>query len=79
MWWNKIKKTVTRFENLQVIHFPASDTGELAKLASRTMKLHVNIQDCEVMVIVGGSLLYVTPSKWKSAAVRRIPPHISKY
>jgi len=68
MWWDKIKKTAARFENLQVINFSASDTGALAKLASRTMKIQVNIQDGEVMVGVGDSILYVTLLKWKSAA-----------
>lgn len=68
MWWDKIKNTATRFENLQVINFSAKDTGELAKLVSRAMKLQVNIQDGEVMVSVGDSILYVTPLQWKSAA-----------
>ncbi|WP_245770959.1 YaeQ family protein [Natronohydrobacter thiooxidans] len=34
MWGNKIKKPATRFENLQVMNFSASDTGEVAKLAT---------------------------------------------
>ena len=68
MWWDKIKTTATRFENLQVINFSARDTGELAKLASRAMKLQVNIQDGDVMVSIGDTILYVTPLKWKSAA-----------
>ena len=37
IWWDKIKKNTTRFENLQVINFSEKDTGELAKLASRAM------------------------------------------
>lgn len=68
MWWDKIKNTATRFENLQVINFSASDTGALAKLVSRGMKLNVNIQDGEVMVSVGDSVLYVTPLQWKNPA-----------
>jgi uncharacterized protein YaeQ len=68
IWWDKIKKIATRFENLQVINFSASDTDALAKLANRGMKLQVNIQDGEVMVSVGDSVLYVTPLNWKSPA-----------
>ncbi|MGP9790857.1 YaeQ family protein [Roseinatronobacter sp. NSM] len=68
IWWDKIKNTATRFDNLQVINFSASDTGALAQLASRGMKLNVNIQDGEVMVSVGDSVLYLTPLKWKTAA-----------
>ncbi len=68
IWWDKIKNSTTRFDNLQVVNFSETDTGELAKLASRAMKLQINIQDGEVMVSVGDSVVYVTPEKWKSAA-----------
>jgi uncharacterized protein YaeQ len=64
-WWDKIKNSTTRFDNLQVINFSETDTGELAKLASRAMKLQVNIQDGDVMVSVDDSVVYVTPVKWK--------------
>jgi uncharacterized protein YaeQ len=68
IWWDKIKSTATRFENLQVVNFSASDTDALAKLVNRGMKLQVNIQDGEVMISLGDSVLYVTPVIWKSAA-----------
>lgn len=68
IWWEKIRGDATRFENLQVTNFSAKDTEELAKLASRAMKLQVNIQDGEVMVSVGDTVLYITPLKWKTAA-----------
>jgi uncharacterized protein YaeQ len=68
IWWDKIKGSTTRFENLQVIGFSEKDTGALAKLANRTMKLQINIQDGEVMVCAGDSIVYLTPLKWKSAA-----------
>ena len=68
MWWDKMKSSVSRFDNLQVTSFSEKDTGDMAKLASRVMKLQVNIQDGDVMVSVGDSIVYVTPQKWKSAA-----------
>ena len=68
VWWQKIKNSTARFDNLQVINFSETDTGALAKLASRAMKLQINIQDADVMVSVGDSIVYVTPLKWKSAA-----------
>jgi uncharacterized protein YaeQ len=68
MWWEKIKNSTTRFDNLQVINFPEKDTSELGKKANRSMKLQVNIQDGDVMVSVDGSIVYVTPVAWKSAA-----------
>jgi uncharacterized protein YaeQ len=68
IWWDKIKASTTRFENLQVIGFSQKDTSALAKLANRTMKLQINIQDGEVMVSVGDTIVYLTPLTWKSAA-----------
>ena len=67
MWWEKIKNNTTRFDNLQVINLSENDTSELGKLANRTMKLQVNIQDGDIMVSVGDSIIYVTPDKWKDA------------
>ena len=67
MWWEKIKNSTTRFDNLQVINFSENDTRDLEKLANRSMKLQVNIQDGDVMVSVDDSIVYVTPVKWKDA------------
>ena len=67
MWWDKIKNSTTRFDNLQVVNFPEAVTSDLAKLASRTMKLQVNIQDGDVMVSVDDAIVYVTPIEWKAA------------
>ena len=66
IWWEKIKNSTTRFDNLQVINFSEDDTSALAKLASRTMKLQVNIQDGDVMVSVDDNMTYVTPVKLKN-------------
>ena len=68
MWWEKIKNSTTRFDNLQVTNFSETETRELGKLASRSMKLQINIQDSEVMVSVDDSIVYVTPVKWKDTA-----------
>ena len=67
MWWEKIKNSTTRFDNLQVMNFSETDTSELSKLAARSMKLQVNIQDGDIMVSLDDSVVYVTPVKWKSA------------
>jgi uncharacterized protein YaeQ len=66
-WWEKIKNSTTRFDNLKVVNFSETDTRELEKLASRSMKLQVNIQDGDVMVSVDDSMVYLTPAKWKNA------------
>ncbi len=68
IWWDKVRNSTTRFDNLQVINFSEADTLALATLARRAMKLQVNIQDGEVMVSVDESVVYVTPDTWKGAA-----------
>ncbi|WP_114294076.1 YaeQ family protein [Pseudosulfitobacter sp. DSM 107133] len=60
-WWDKIKNSTTRFDNLRVVNLPEAETGALEKLASRAMKVQVNIQDGEVMVSVDDEIAYVTP------------------
>jgi len=66
-WWEKVKNSTTRFDNLQIINFSETDTNELGKQVSRSMKLQVNIQDGDVMVSVDGSIVYVTPVKLKNS------------
>jgi uncharacterized protein YaeQ len=68
MWWDKVKNSTTRFDNLQVVSFPEADTAAVAELASRAMKIQINVQDGEVMVNAEGGIVYVTPAKWKGAA-----------
>ena len=68
VWWEKVKNSTTRFDNLQIINFSGEDTSALGNLASRSMQLQVNIQDGDVMVSVDGRIVYVTPVKWKNAA-----------
>jgi uncharacterized protein YaeQ len=70
MWWDKLKNSTSRFENLQVMNLSEQDTGELAKLSNRSMKLQVNIQDGEVMVSGDEGMVYVTLVEWKSVASR---------
>ena len=66
MWWEKIKNSTTRFDNLQVINLSEDDTSALASLANRAMKLQVNIQEGDVMVSVDDNIVYVNPVNWKT-------------
>lgn len=65
VWWDKIQSSTTRFDNLSVVNFVEGETSELGKLASRSMKMSVNIQDGDVMVSVDDSVAYVNPVSWK--------------
>jgi len=67
-WWDKIKNSTTRFNNLQVVNFSQDDTSALEKLANRSMRMQVNIQDGEVMVSVDDTIVNLSPVMWKAAA-----------
>ena len=67
IWWTKIKDSIARFDNLQVINLSKKDTTELEKHANRSMNLQVNIQDGDVMVSVNDNVVHVTPVKWKNS------------
>ena len=68
IWWDKIKNSTTRFDNLQVINLAAQDTAALADLAARAMKIQVNIQDGDIMLSEGDTIVNITPEPWKDAA-----------
>ena len=61
VWWDKIKNSTTRFENLKVINLAEAETKELAQQANRSMKLQVNVQEGDLMVSVDDNIVYVNP------------------
>ena len=65
IWWDKIKNSTTRFENLKVINLAEAETNELAQQANRSMKLQVNVQEGDLMVSVDDNIVYVNPITWK--------------
>ena len=65
VWWDKIKNSTTRFENLKVINMAEAETSKLAQQANRSMKLQINIQEGDLMVSVDDSIVYVSPVTWK--------------
>lgn len=67
-WWDKVGTGTARFDNLEVIAFSETEAAALTKLASRAMKLRVNIKDGDAMVSVDDTVVYVTPEPWKGAA-----------
>ncbi len=67
MWWDKIKGSSARFDNLKVVNLTETDTKALAQLSARTMKLQINVQDGAVMVSLGEVIVEVAPEVWKAA------------
>ena len=68
VWWDKVKTTTTRFENLTVINLAEAETKTLAQMANRSMRLQINIQDGDVMVSFDDKIAYVTPLIWKDSS-----------
>ena len=68
VWWDKVKTTTTRFENLTVINLAEAETKALAQMANRSMRLQINIQDGDVMVSFDDKIAYVTPLTWKDGS-----------
>ncbi len=68
LWWEKIRRSTLRFDNLDVVALSEQDSAALGRLASRTMRLQVNIQDGDVMVSTGDAIIHLTPLHWKTAA-----------
>ncbi|MCG3267080.1 YaeQ family protein [Yoonia sp. I 8.24] len=68
IWWEKLQNKTTRFDNLRVINLIEADISALGSLASRSMKMQVNIQDGDVMVSINDNIIYVTPEEWKGAS-----------
>lgn len=65
MWWDKVKNSTTRFDNLRVVNFSEAETTAMSELASRTMKIQINIQDDDIMLSASDHVVYVTPVEWK--------------
>lgn len=61
VWWDKLHNRLERHNNLAVIALALDDTAALAGLADRTMNLQINIQDGEVTVGNGNTVVSLTP------------------
>ena len=62
VWWNANKKDLERLGNLQVLHVPADESSELARMAQRGMKLQFTLQEGQTLVVdARGDSLTVSP------------------
>lgn len=50
IWWQQIKSSLVRFDNIKVQHINAESVDALAKMAARNMDLQVTIQDGQVWI-----------------------------
>ena len=47
-WWKPMASRLSKHKNLSVVALPQETTKELAKIAQRTMTLHLNVQDGQI-------------------------------
>lgn len=66
IWWDKVRNSTARFDNLQVANFSSVETAALAGLAQRALKLQVNIQDGELMISADEGMCYLHPVELKA-------------
>jgi len=66
IWWDKVRNSTARFDNLQVANFSSVETAALAGLAQRALKLQVSIQDGELMISADEGMCYLHPVELKA-------------
>jgi uncharacterized protein YaeQ len=61
-WWKQIQTSLTRFDNLQVIHLDID--GDIEELAKRAMSLQANISDNELTLTDDEYSVVIREKNW---------------
>ncbi|MGV6858238.1 MAG: YaeQ family protein [bacterium] len=67
VWWDKIKPSVSRFDNLEIHFLPDNASQQLTTLAQRNMDLQCLIQDGQIWLSNEQGSVEICPLAWKSA------------
>ena len=70
-WWQGIKSSLDRFDNLHVLFLPDEQIGPLTAMAERTMQLQCIIQDGDVSFSDEAHETTITPEIWFEGELRR--------
>ena len=65
VWWEKLRGSVQRFDNLNVLHIDGATSAALAATAARGMELQVSIQDGTIWFSAGDSPIEVRVQRWR--------------
>ena len=65
IWWEKIRGSLARFDNLTVLHLPATATAALVPELSRSMQMQVSVQDGSLWVSLNQAQVEVRPERWR--------------
>ena len=68
LWWEKIKNTAKRSDNLRVVNVSYQDSKEVGQLLDRSIKMQVSIEDNDVMISVGEAVVYMDLIEWRGTA-----------
>jgi uncharacterized protein YaeQ len=66
LWWSQAGDALNRFDNLEIWNLPHEATQSLAKLASRNMKLQCTIQEGQIWLGDGASVVQLEPTRLKA-------------
>lgn len=61
LWWDRMARDVTRFDNLKIIELPLEATQELSNLVERTMRLQCTVQEGVVWLGDGVTSVMIEP------------------
>ena len=67
LWWSQVGDKLECLRNLSVVNLPAGVGPALAKLADRNMQLQFTIQEGQVWVSAGESVVHLEPEVLKRA------------
>lgn len=65
-WWDKNRKKLERFHNLQILFLPREATDRLTTMAARNMDLQVTVQDGQTWLSDAATNIVITPEIWQS-------------
>jgi uncharacterized protein YaeQ len=68
MWWDSVSNELRRAKNLTVISLPGHLVDALAAQTERSMVIHINIEDKEILVCTEHSQLSLVPVVWREAS-----------
>lgn len=65
IWWDSISKKMDRAKNLKIICLPSENIRSLATQVERSMVMHVNIQENELLITTGNKTISLSPTVWR--------------
>jgi len=65
IWWQQVKNSLHRFDNLRVLNIPPANSNELESMAQRSMRLQCTIDSGHIWLSDGKQTVEITPERWK--------------